>query len=271
MSEAISFIIVLALSLAGGLAKAVGGALYGSKSLIVDATTCFANLVVALVMVLFYRLSLKAPDADHTYGHKRFRLASIAVATSTYSLVLGVLVAYLFFSFREKYVVETQAPVLATIGALFYGLAIMIGRRLGREGEVYAKYTYGEILESLVTVLASLGGSLYYYFIDLLGAVLLVVFWTVETTKNMLTLVNIIAERVEPALTMEVRKYLEDKGYTVKSLRFRDVGDRLIGDLTIELPSYMSVEEAHEIASTVEKELAGRFRLEVTVHVEPKE
>ncbi|MEM1873095.1 MAG: cation transporter dimerization domain-containing protein [Acidilobaceae archaeon] len=269
MSELKLFLAILALSFAGGLTKMAGGLLYGSKSLLVDAITCFANLLVAIAMVVFYKLSLREPDADHMYGHRRLRLASIAVATSTYSLVLGFLVSYILLTSGREYSVEYRAPLLAILGSLFYGLAVLLGRRAGVEGEVYARYTYGELLESAIGVIASSGGAFYHYLVDLAGAILLVVFWAGETARNSWTLINIVADRVEPSLSAEVREYLKSRGYLVKSLRFREAGDRLIGDMIVILPGSMSVEKAHEIASLIEKELVEKYKLEVTIHIEP--
>lgn len=263
------FAMIVLLSLIGGFFKILGGIVYGSKCLLVDSATSFANLIVAIAMVSFYKLSLREPDADHTYGHRRLRLASIAVAVSVYSLVLGFVIAYLLFSLSEDYAVEAEAPVLAVIGALFYSLAILAGRRIGGEGEVYARYTFGEIMESGIGVLASFGGAFYSYVIDLSGAILLAGFWGKETVENTWMLVNVIAERVEPKLTTSIHDYLRSRGYNVKSLRFRDVGGKLMGDISIILPGGMSVDRAHEIASLIERELHERFGLEVVVHVEP--
>ncbi|MEM1797967.1 MAG: cation-efflux pump [Candidatus Jordarchaeales archaeon] len=83
---------------------------------------------------------------------------------------------------------------------------------------------------------------------------------------------------VEPAeidgdIAERVKKIAFSSGFEVHDVHVHEVGEALSVDLHLEVPSWMNLEKAHEVADRLEKEIQARVEevREVNVHIEPSE
>jgi len=262
-------ILVIIFSAVGGIFKVLGGVVFESKSVFVDAMTSIANLVAAVLVATYTRKSFAPADADHPYGHDRYKYSSMAATLIIYAFVLGLLTADIYGSAGRPYRVSLYASLMAALGMVFYAGAIAISKRGGSAGQLYAEYTAGELIEGATTILSSLGGALLNYIIDFIGAVFLISYFAFTTVKSSIELIELIADRIEPSKLNFIKQFFESRGLKLERLRVRKYTDELIyGDAVVCLPATMSLDEVHRVVDKVEEDLK-KMHIDIVVHVEP--
>ncbi|MCS7099280.1 MAG: cation transporter [Sulfolobales archaeon] len=266
-----SFYLVVLLSAVGGFFKIVSGLVYGSKAALVDALTSIANVVAALVVAKYEILSLKPPDRDHHYGHGRLSAGGSMFSTVLYSAIGGSLLVDLLHSGLASYEVHILAVVFAAVGAVPYLTAIAISRRVGGSYETYARYTVVEVVECAVVVLASLGGAVFSYLIDLGGAALLLSYLYAEIAREVREILHLVSDKAPSFLVDRVREASRELGVEIRSIRVREVvPGRYQGDAVIVVPAEITLEKAHEVAHKVERILREHgVDADLVIHVEP--
>ncbi len=259
--------VVLLFSFLGGLAKVIGGILYGSKALFVDALTCIANFAALIATIYFYRVSRRPPDLDHHYGHYKLGFGGAIVSVLAYSFVAGIVVSRL--STLQPYRVEIGAPVFALLGFVFYLIAIVTAKRISGFFTPYSMFTVSELIESLVVIAASLAGALYSYLVDYFGAAVLAAYIFVElygTTKDLIVELSDIAP--PPRYVEDIKRFLESIGLRVESIKVRRIHPRLYhGDIVVSVEPGCSLEELREELRRVKRELYKRFMLDASIEI----
>ncbi len=260
---------ILLFSGLGGLVKILGGVLYGSRALLVDALTSIANFVSIIATIYYYHKSLLPPDLDHHYGHHRLGFGGAFTTIIAYSFVAGLSVWELLSI--EPYRVSLLAPVYAFIGLVFYAIAIVLAKRAGEYFAPYAVFTVSELIESVTVIIASLLGSVYYYLIDYIGAFVIVGYLFYELYDIARDFIKVMSDIApEPGLVKNIRREIESMGPKVISVRLRMLRKNYYqGDIIIHVDPSMSVREAHRIADEIERVLREKYNVEVVVHIEP--
>ncbi len=257
---------IVASSVAGAVVKLVGGLLYCSKALLVDALTCVANIVSLTATLYYYSRSVKPPDSDHPFGHHRLGLVGVIVTLMAYSFVAGLVVRDLIGT--TAYKVGIEAPVFASVGFALYALTVILSRSMGTSFRVYGVFTVSELIESSVVIIASLLGSLYSYLIDLGGALILTAYLVVGLCSTLRELSVLISDTSpHPRVLEKVRRIVESQGAKLGMARLRIVEkNRFQGDITVLIDPDISVEQATRIASNIEEELR-RIGIDAIVRV----
>ncbi len=273
MSNSIrDIVIVVVLSIIGGLFKVLGGVLGNSKSVFVDAMTSIANTISILLIYKYFRISLEPPDIDHLYGHYRLMLGGSISTLLLYSFVAGVILLDLVEGLGAMYTVYIYAPIFATLGMIPYIIGIAISRNIGGSAILYARFTVVEILEGLTTIFASLGGILISYIIDFAGAIILTSYLFIEIVKSFREILSIISDEVPEEIVERVRKSIEKYGIEFDRIRIRRIiEDVYHGDIILKLPPNINIETAHSIADSIENELRNELKIDVTIHIEPQQ
>jgi len=259
------------LGFAGGLVKVLGGMLHGSRSLLVDALTSFANIVALLATIKFYRASLQPPDTDHPYGHSRLGFGGTMVTMIAYGYVAGIASMELVRS--TKYVVDIDAVYYALLGLAIYGSVVAITLRLGGFFKAYGVFTISELYESLVVLAAVVAGAIYSYIIDYIGAIGLTLYIFYELVVIGRETFAILVDRSAPSkLISSVRKTFEEKGYQVKELRVRRIAhDQYHGDIRVKPKNRKDPNTLYREIRELKERLKEKHKLDLIVEVEPEE
>ncbi|MEM4562029.1 MAG: cation transporter dimerization domain-containing protein [Desulfurococcaceae archaeon] len=264
------FIATIALSLIGGFFKVLGGTVGGSKSVFVDALTSIANTLAILFVYRFFTISTAPPDEDHHYGHYRVGIGGPILTLMLYSFVAGVVVVDLYNAYDTPYTVNLWAPVFALAGLVPYTVAIAVSKRIGSTAVYYARFTVVEIIESSVTVLTALGGALVSYLVDFAGAVALLSYLIVELAKSFREVVAYVSDAAPEEIVRKLESILRDYGVVAERVRVRRVAENVYhGDIILKLPPGMSIEKAHSVADSIEKEVKNKLNIDIVVHIEP--
>lgn len=266
-----SVALLLAFAVAGSLVKIVGGLIYGSRALLIDAFTSIANLVALGGTVYYYKVSVRPPDKDHHFGHLRLGYGGTLVTLTVYAFVGGLAVSRLL-SF-EAYSVEVEAPIAAVVGFGLYLVTVVLAGRMGGFFRAYAGFTGSELLEGTVVIASSLAGALYSYLVDYVGAVIITLYLFRELYENTRRVISELSDVApSPHLLEEIREMIEREGFTVKRIRIRHVyGGTYQGDVVIASDPHRRVVEVHEAIDKIQDEIFRRHGVEIVIHVEPTE
>lgn len=227
-------ILVFISGLAGSLLKILGGVLYSSNTLFVDAMTSFANIVSLLFILAFRRITITPPDIDHHYGHERYEYAGIFLTIVVYALAAGVATSRLYYV--SEYVVLPGAAVYAIAAMCIYIVAILISLRLSQDLRTYGLFTVSELIEGSISVIASLGGAYVHFLVDYSGAILLTAYIFFEIVREGRDLINVLVDIAPSSYVYHrVMSVFKKEGLHVNRLRLRVVsGDRVHGDVIVE-------------------------------------
>jgi len=262
---------VFALILGGAVVKSLGFALTLSRTLFVDALTCFASVVAGY---FFMRASIEAknpPDADHPYGHGRLLIWSALLTLITYSFVAGVAVAGLIYWGSSEELINPLAAYTAAAGMALYAGAAYLARRVEHAGSSLAYFSSSEILESIITLIAVALGSTVSPLYDYGGGIILTAFLVYGLVREARELAPYVVDYAPPEIAREIRRAAEELGLQVSDVKVRAfLKGRYRGEVVVKVPRGADLERAHEMADRLVKELEKRGVC-VSVHYEPSE
>lgn len=211
---------IIILALIGALVKIYGAIFYNSRSLLVDALTSFANIVALIFTVYFYKLSISPPDIDHPYGHHRLGIGGIIASIAAYSFVAGV--SYTELVYSTVYTVQIQSVYYAIAGFIIYLITILLAIRIGSIFRTYGAFTVSELIESIIVILASLGGALYSYLIDYTGAIILTLYIFYEIIVSTREILSIISDKAPPyEILTSIRELFEKNNFIIQEMKIR--------------------------------------------------
>jgi len=259
---------LVALSLVGGALKTAGGVLGGSKSVFVDALTSIANSLAIVLVLRFFRVGMEPPDGDHHYGHHRLALGGPMCMLMLYSFVAGAMVLDLLNSAGRSYEVGYEAPLLAAVAVMPYGIAMLMARSRPLTAG-YASFTAVELIESATSITSSACGALVSHFIDYLGAVALTSYLFVRLAKSFREVIAVVSDVAPREVIDKIIENARKHGLEVDRLRVRRVlGDVYQGDMVVKLSPDVKLQEVHAMVDVVERELRS-CGIDVSIHVEP--
>ena len=260
--------LLVALSLAAGIVKITGGLLYNSKSLLVDALTCIANVIALIAVLKFHLVSISPPDEDHPYGHERLAFGGVISTLLIYSFVAGVIIMELLDV--APYRVDINAAIYAGVGFAIYFVVVILSRGVGKAFKTYSVMTVSELIESGVVVFAALGGALIIYYIDYIGAIALSAYLFVEIYAETRKLIRLISDIAPSREVREgIMKEFLSAGLEVKSLKLRVVGyNRIQGDAVISMREDEDLHKILEKVRSVKDRVAQLYRADMSIEIE---
>ena len=268
--------------------KFVSGIVAGSAAMVADAVHSLSDFLTDLIVLVFVRIGAKPQDDDHDYGHGKFE----TLATLFVGLALAVAAVGIIVSGSVKIARWLQGETLETPGmlALWAALLSILVK------EILFRYTIakGKALDSPAVVanawhhrsdaLSSIGAA-----VGIGAAILLGQQWAVldplaslvvgaMLVKVALDLMKESAgELTEKSLPEATEREIEEIFHSFPqvrephNLRTRRIGNRIAIEVHIRLDGEMSLREAHDIVSAIEKRIRDRFGAAtlVTIHMEP--
>jgi cation diffusion facilitator family transporter len=267
----LNVLLVLGKAFAGWRAHSlavVGGAIDSG----VDTLTTVLSLVLA-------RVASQEPDEKHPYGHAKFEtLGALAVVAflsiTVFELIRGA-VARLIEGGHET--VDTSVAVWVMGGSLVVGLV----------GSIYERRQGVQLRSDLLVADATHQRADVYVTLAVLAGLLLthagfptadawttlfVAFLIARTGWEIIvnTVPVLVDERAVEAAEITRVAEAAHGVHAVYDVRSRGRQGEMFAELTIAVGAGIDVETAHEIADTVERELAERLGARgVIVHVEP--
>ena len=269
--------------------KFIAGIVGHSGAMIADAVHSLSDFVTDLIVLAFVIISAKPKDASHDYGHGKFEtLATFFIGLALVAAATGIIVSGSLKLTDWLHGAQLEAPGKLALWAALVSIAVK---------EILYQYTYwkGKKLESKAVManawhhrsdaLSSIGAALgiggaillgdRWTVLDsiasiVVGAVLLKVAWELLKTS--------IGELTEQSLPDETEQQIEQiitsfpEVTEPHNIRTRRIGSRIAIEAHIRMDGNLTLYEAHERTSAIERKLKETFGTDthVTLHTEPK-
>ena len=272
------------------IGKFLAGYFGHSRALIADALHSASDISTDITVMIGFHFSAKPADEGHRWGHGKFETISAQVVgvvlvvtgffiglNATQSIIDGVFGEAIP---KPKYIALVIAFASLLVKEIMYHITAKKARELNSKSLMANAWHHrSDAFSSLGTV------------IGISGAIFLGEFWRILDPITALfvsfiviaTGVKIVSDAVSELLETALPKEKEDKIMSIitsvkgvsnpHKLRTRHIGHSISIDCHIEVPSKMSVLDAHNISNLVQDALEAEFGLEtyIIIHVEPCE
>ena len=268
--------------------KLIAGVVGHSSAMIADAIHSLSDFVTDIVVLIFVRISVKPQDASHDYGHGKFEtVATFLVGLALMMAAIGIIepgVRKLILWWNGA---ELEAPGWIALWAallsivvkeLLYQFTVRKGKTLNSQVMVANAWHHRSDALSSVGAAIGIGGAIWlgqrWTMLDplasvVVGLMLVKVAWELLKTS--------MAELTEGSLSEETELEIIELICSVPNvqephnLRTRRIGNHIAIEAHIRMDGNLSLNEAHEQATAVERKLKARFgdKTYVSIHMEP--
>lgn len=268
--------------------KIMAGIFGRSAAMVADGVHSLSDLSSDAVVLIFTRISSKAKDRDHEFGHGKFE----TLATVIISLILIVVGAKLMSNGiksinaclggevlpRPGFIALIAAAVSIVSKEILYQWTAAVGRKTGSTAVMANAWHHRSDALSSIGALLGIGGAIIlgdkWTILDPITSCIISVAIIVVAVKMALPS---LAELLETSLPEDIEKEIMDIASSVPGvndiheLKTRRNGMSFIIDAHVVVDPEMTVVEAHDIATNVEEALCGRFgpETQTSIHIEP--
>lgn len=276
----ISIIINLLLS----VFKLIAGIVASSASMISDAIHSASDVFSTIVVIIGIKISSKAADEEHPYGHERFECIAALILAAVLFATGGVIgwegVKCLFTGSWKSFKIP---GILAMVAA---GASILTKELMYQ----YTKYQAKKINSTALMAdawhhrsdaLSSIGALIGIYFarkgllfMDSVASVIICIFILKAAFDICKDSIDKLVDKACPEeFSIELNDYIKkiDGVKHIDSLLTRSFGNKAYVDIEIAVDCNLSICDAHEIAEKVHDSIEKDFSSikHVTVHVNP--
>lgn len=268
--------------------KFIAGILGNSSAMIADAIHSLSDFITDFVVIIFLRISEKPSDESHDFGHGKYE----TLATSIIGILLIFVGTGIFwngatqiwdFYHGEPLEAPTMLAFWAAIVSIvlkegIYHITMYYGKGLHSDALIANAWHHrSDSLSSIGTALG-IGGAIWlgeqWHILDPIAALVVSVIIIRIAIK---LLKHSVAELVESSLPQEVEADIVKTALSVEGvsdlhkLRTRRIGNCYAINMHIRMDGHISLIEAHEKATLVERSIKRRFgnNTLVNVHIEP--
>ena len=269
--------------------KFIAGVVGHSSAMVADAVHSLSDFITDLIVLVFVRISAKPQDTSHDYGHGKFEtIASFVIGLALVAAATGIIV-----SGSLKFVSWLQGEQLSAPGWLALWAALLsivlkevlyrytarVGRRLDSQALVANAWHHRSDALSSVGTAVGIGGAILlgqrWTVLDPLASIV-VGFMLVRVAVELLK--TSVGELTESSLPADTEQEIESiitsfPGiYEPHNLRTRKIGNHIAIEAHVRMDGSLTLREAHDCASAIERSLKTRYGREthVTIHMEPR-
>ena len=269
--------------------KFVAGVLGHSAAMMADAVHSLSDFLTDVVVLVFVRIGAQPQDESHDYGHGKFEtLATLFVALALVVAAVGIIVSGAVKFARWLQGEQLEMPGTLALWAALLSILVKealfrytfkVGKREESPAVVANAWHHRSDALSSIGAAIGIGGALLlgpkWAVLDplasiVVGAMLVKVAWDLlKGSTGELTDCSLPAED-ERDIESIICSFPEVS--EPHNLRTRRIGSRIAIEAHVRLPGSMSLHDAHEIVSAIERKLRDRFgpHTLVTIHMEPE-
>jgi len=271
--------IILALNIVITIIKLAVGFATGALSVIADGTHSIVDSSSNIIGLVGLWIASRPPDENHPYGHRKYETVATLAIGAMLLLVSWEIVKGIFDRLTRGTTPSVETlDIVIMAGTFFFNLVIVLyetreGKRLGSDILLAdATHTRTDLFVTISVVISLVATQFGFGWVDVIvasGVVLFIVkaaFDILRQTSYTLTDASVI----DP-------KRIERSALTVNGVKFADrvrsrgsVGDTYV-DLHISVDHAMSTDQAHAIATEVERKIISDVEgvVDAVVHIEP--
>jgi cation diffusion facilitator family transporter len=266
------------------LLKLLAGVFAHSSAMISDAVHSASDVFSTIVVIIGVKLSSKAADKEHPYGHERLEcVAAIALSVVLFITGLGIGIQALKNILQGSYADLAVPGVLALAAAI---LSIVAKEAMFQYTKLYAKKIDSSALMadawhhrsdafSSIGALIGIGGArLGFPIMDSIASLVIFVF-IVKAAYDIFR--DAIDKMVDHSCDEETENQIREcimqneNVIGIDLLQTRIFGNKIYADIEIRVDGSYTLRRAHEIAETVHNNIEQAFPKikHIMVHVNP--
>ncbi len=268
--------------------KFVAGLAGHSAAMVADAVHSLSDFITDIVVLVFVGISARPQDRSHDYGHGKFEtLASLFISLALVAAAIGIIVSggmklAAWIGGEELTSPGRIALWAALLSILLKELMFQYTARKGRELDspalkANAWHHRSDALSSVGSALG-IGGAVLlggrWTVLDplasvVVGAMLVKVAWEIMRPSLGELTDESLPEKTEEDILSVLRSFPEVS--EPHNLRTRHIGNRIAIEAHIRMDGSITLAQAHDVTSRIERALKERFGPQtiVTLHMEP--
>jgi len=256
------------------------GIVTGSIAIIADAWHSLTDSISSIVVLIGAKVSSKPADKNHPFGHGRAELIA--------SLIIGVLLAVIAFSFLEKsfsalkgherviygkiaFVVTVISIILKEILAQF---AFWAWRQTGSLAlKADAWHHRSDAISSLIILVGIFIGKFFWWTDGVLGLIVSILIFKAAYEIFRDSIHPMLGVSPDKNLIQKVRNICGPINSNLQAHHFHihEYGSHTELTFHIYLPNKICLDEAHRISEQIEEKIRQELGIESTIHMEPFE
>ena len=274
----------IAVNLLLSLGKLAAGLIAHSGAMVSDAVHSASDIISTVVVVIGVKLSGKAADREHPFGHERLECVA-AIVLAVILLITGLFIGLT----GARRVLDSQSealpmPGLLALVAALVSIAVKEGmfwytrgyaRRLGSSALMADAWHHrSDALSSVGALVGIAGARMGLTVLDPLASVVICAFIAKAAFDIFRDAVNKMVDHsadaaTEAAIRACVAGHAEVK--RIDLLRTREFGNKLYIDLEIAMDKSLTLAQAHAIAEDVHDDVERAFPQvkHIMIHVNP--
>lgn len=263
-----------------GVLKLIVGYMMGSLAVISDGFHNLADVGSAVASIISFRMSGKAPDLEHPYGHGRIEyLFSIGVSV----VVMAVGIQFFVESFKK--ILDPEPVNVSLLGIILFAVSLLgtvfllfmyrkIGRRINSKVLIAAGAdSFSDLMTTAVIISGLLLEPLVGFPLDgYLGVVAsLAVFHTGFSIFKDATS-TLIGNEPSPDLVRNLSNFVKsyDGVIGIHDLMIHDYGPgHQFSTIHVEVDAAHDVIASHELIDKIEREAYRELGIQLTIHMDP--
>ena len=274
----------IAVNLLLSAVKLAAGLIARSGAMVSDAVHSASDIFSTIIVMIGVRLSGKAPDREHPYGHERMECVA-AILLAVVLLITGLCIGYtgvrrILSSQQDALPVPGQLALLAAILSIavkegMFWYTRYHARLLGSSALMADAWHHrSDALSSVGALIGIAGARMGMPLLDPLASVVICAFIAKAAFDIFREAVDkMVDHSCDPATEASIRACVEghEQVRGIDLLRTREFGNRLYIELEIAVDASMTLGQAHEIAELVHDDVERAFPQvkHIMIHVNP--
>jgi len=265
--------------------KVIAWYITDSVGLLSDAMESCVNLIAAIIALVMINIAEKPADHEHAFGHGKAEYFSSAIEgamiiIAAFSIIWSAVPRLLHPQSIENAGIGLMVSVFASLINLAVGLILIRNGRannsitLEADGKHLMTDVYTSIGVLLGILLVKLTGWLILDPIVAVGVALNILYTGYHLIQRSATgLLDCALSDDEITRIGQVMNGYQEQGITYHSLLTRQAGQRKFIELYLLVPGEWTVQEGHNLAEDIEKQISSQFDgpVRVLTHIEPKD
>lgn len=271
------------------VAKLVAGFLGSSSAMVADGVHSASDLLTDLVIIVFVKISSKPSDNDHSYGHGKFEtLGTVIIGLALFSVALKILFSAIEsiheyidngFIARPGLIALIAAALSIVFKEVLYRYTIRIGKKVNSPGVIANAWHHRSDAFSSIGTLIGISGAYFlgagWTILDPIAALAVaVLIIKVSYDLTLPGLEELLDRSLSPETQNEIEKIVMNRKdvSNMHHLKTRHIGPQIAIEFHLRVNGDMTINEAHEITRSIEKDLRDRFgsATQIIIHMEPK-
>lgn len=275
-------IITLIINVFLSFLKILSGIVGKSSAMISDGVHSLSDILSTVIVIIGLRISNKASDKEHQYGHERFEnVASIILSFLLF--ITGMLIGIKSINniYNKNFIIPTNISLIAAIISILvkewmYHYTMKTAKKYSSDSlKADAWHHRSDALSSIISLLGIIFTIRGLVYMDLIASIVITIIIIAISIKIFIDSINKMLDKSCSSETEEQIKkvILSVKGVEgIDLLKTRQFGNKIYVDLEINANKNISFEESHKIThkvhDKVEKEIENIKH--VMIHINPK-